>query len=139
MAKNISELLITKRFINMVNKFNEELKAFAKETEEEEPTLYEDIFLSFTLSNVRIEGDYFCYNYDGVEERELIWWFEDGVTDEWKAYDEGDYYCNVEEIKESIKFWKSCLRRAKRYWGTSGDKLDKIGEDYLNGKEEIEE
>lgn len=34
--KSISEKVITKRFLNMVAKFNEDLKAFAEESGEEE-------------------------------------------------------------------------------------------------------
>ncbi len=33
--KNLSEKVITKQFLNMVAKFNEDLKAFAKESGEE--------------------------------------------------------------------------------------------------------
>lgn len=32
----------------------------------------------------------------------------------------------IDSIPEYIKFWRACLRRAKRYWSMDGDKLDAI-------------
>lgn len=119
--------LITKRFINTINKFNEDLKAFAKQTDEEEPTLYESAFISFTLSNVRVEDDCFCYRYNGGECRDIIAYWDE---------EEEDYYCYVDTITDDIKFWRGCLRRAKRYWGMSCEELDSMQDRVLNGKEE---
>lgn len=134
--KSLAEKLITKRFINMVAKFNEELKELAKETEENPPTLYEDYFTSFTLFDVRVEGDEFVYNYDGSESRDPIFRMleEDEIED-----DEDDYFSYVEEIKRDIKFWRSCIRRAKKYWAMSCEELDAKEEAYLNGANDEEE
>ena len=134
-TKSISEKVITKRFINMVAKFNEELVSLAKETEENPPTLYEDYFTSFTLSDVRVEGDEVVYNYDGSESRDPIFRMleEDEIED-----DEYDYFSYVEEIKGDIKFWRSCIRRAKRYWAMSCEELEAKQECYLNGEENEE-
>lgn len=132
--KNISEKVITKRFLNMVAKFNDDLKAFAEESGEEEATLYEDICTFFTLSNVHIEGDYFVYNFDGEENRDLIY----RLCDAEESEEEGDYFSYVEEIKEDIKFWRACLRRAKKYLAMSGEELDAKEEAYLYGEGEEE-
>ena len=132
--KSISEKVITKRFLNMVAKFNEDLKAFAEESGEKEVTLYEDICTSFTLSNVHIEGEYFVYNFDGEENRDLIF----RLCDAEESEEEGDYFSFVEEIKEDIKFWRACLRRAKKYWAMSGEELDAKEEAYLYGEGEEE-
>ena len=110
---------ISKRHLNMMSKFNEDLKAWAATTEEPEAQLYEDAFTSFTLSNVRCENGNICYCYDGKE-------YSDPVV----LYDEEEdlYYEDegIDGIVESIKFWRSCLRRAKRYWSTDSDTLDAI-------------
>ena len=119
---------ISKRHLNMVSKFNEELKAWAATTDEPEAELYEDAYTSFTLSNLRCENGCLLYNYDGKEEREEIVQYDD---------EDGEYYevQGIDGIAEGIKFWRSCLRRAKRYWAMDTDTLDAI----QNGeKEDVE-
>ena len=110
---------ISKRHLNMVSKFNEELKAWAATTDEPEAELYEDAYTSFTLSNLRCENGCLLYDYDGKEEREEIVQFDE---------EEGEYYevQGIDGIAEGIKFWRSCLRRAKRYWAMDTDTLDAI-------------
>lgn len=119
---------ISKRHLNMVSKFNEELKAWAAATDEPEAELYEDAYTSFTLSNLRCENGCLLYNYDGKEEREEIVQYDD---------EDGEYYevQGIDGIAEGIKFWRSCLRRAKRYWAMDTDTLDAI----QNGEKEDEE
>ena len=109
---------IKKTHIKAVEKFNEELKAWAKETEEDEAILYEDANTSFTLSNVRLEDGDLLYTYDGREEKEVIVEYDDDDN----CYFELEY----EGIMDFIKFYRACLRRAKRYWAMDPDKLDKI-------------
>lgn len=110
---------ISKRHQNMVAKFNQDLEAFAKETDEAEATLYEDAYTDFTLSNVRLEDGNICYCYDGKEYSDPIVLFDE---------EDGEYYEDegIDGIVETIKYWRSCLRRAKRYWGMSGDTLEMI-------------
>ena len=110
---------ISKRHLNMVSKFNEELKAWAAATDEPEAELYEDAYTSFTLSNLRCENGCLLYNYDGKETREEIVQYDD---------EDGEYYevQGIDGIAEGIKFWRSCLRRAKRYWAMDTDTLDAI-------------
>lgn len=105
----------------MVVKFNKDLEDWAKTTGEDEPTLYEDINTFFTLSNMRLENGCLLYNYDGREEQEQIVLFDE---------DEQEYYelQGIDGIAEGIKFWRSCLRRAKRYWETDSDTLDKMSD-----------
>ncbi len=104
-----------------VEKFNAELEAWCKETGEDEAVLHEDAFISFTLSDVRIENGYLCYCYDGEEERE-----KEVLYDETTDY----YYENTdpESIMEYIKFWRSCLRRSRKYWSMDSETLDKIAD-----------
>ncbi len=116
--KNLNNY-ISKRHQTMVAKFNEELKAWAKTTGEKEAELYEDIYTSFTLSDMRLENGCLVYNYDGREEREQIVQEEDGEFYETEG---------IDGIAEGIKFWRSCLRRAKRYWETDPDTLDKMSD-----------
>ena len=110
---------IKKSTIKMVEKFNADLEAFRKETEEPVATLYEDANTSFTLSSVRVEEGRLKYTYDGKEEYEEALWVdeEDGSLSEREG---------IDSIPEYIKFWRACLRRAKGYWGMGGDKLDAI-------------
>lgn len=114
-------IYISKRHQNMVAKFNKDLEDWAKTTGEEEATLYEDVNTWFTLSNVRLENGCLLYNDDGREVREEIVQFDD---------EEGEYYEieGIDGIAEGIKFWRNCLRRAKRYWATDSDTLDKMSD-----------
>lgn len=121
---------ISKRHQNMVAKFNEDLKEWAKTTGEKEAELYEDIYTSFTLSDMRLENGCLVYNYDGREEREQIVQEEDGEFYETEG---------IDGIAEGIKFWRSCLRRAKRYWETDPDTLDKMSEGEIEDTEDNDE
>lgn len=124
---------IKKSHIRAVQKFNEELAAWAKETGEEEATLYEDANTSFTLSNIAISQDgQLFYDYDGKTEFEVIVRYDE---DE-KCYyeDEGS-----EGIMEYVKFWRACLRRAKRYWSMDSEKLDAIQDGEIEDDEEEED
>ena len=122
---------IAKRHINAVIKFNNELNEFAKETEEDAALLYEDAFTSFTLANVRIEDGFLVYDYDGREEREEIVHYDE---DEKEYYEE-----DIDGIAEWLKFYRACLRRAKRYWNTDTERLDKIQDGTIEDHDPEEE
>ena len=109
---------IKRDHIKAVETFNEELLAFAKETGENPPTLYEDPYTSFTLSDVRVENGDLLYNYDGKPETDRIVRYDD-ETDEF-------YESEYEGIMGTLSFWRKCLKRAKRYWSMDSDKLDAI-------------
>lgn len=109
---------IKKSHLRMVEKFNADLEAFRKETQEEAATLYEDQFTSFTLANIRVENGCLLYQYDGKDESEAIVRYDD---DE-KTYYEDD----IDGIAEWVKFWRKCLNRAKRYWSMDTETLDAI-------------
>lgn len=119
---------IKKSHLKMVDKFNSELEAFAQETGEEVATLWEDAYTDFTLSNIRVENGCLCYNYDGNEEcDQIVYQYEDT-----KEYYEEEY----QGIVDTIKFYRACLRRAKRYWAMDCDTLDAI---QSGEKDDIEE
>ena len=61
--------IIKKSHIKALEKFNQELIAFANYTQNYPPTLYEDMFTSFTLWNVYVKDGYLCYEYDGKMEK----------------------------------------------------------------------
>lgn len=119
---------IAKRHINAVIKFNNELNEFAKETGEDAVTLYEDAYTSFTLANVRIEDGFLVYDYDGREEREEMVHFDE---DEKEYYEE-----DIDGIAEYLKFWRSCFRRAKRYWTMDTERLDQIQDGTIEDQDE---
>lgn len=120
---------ISKRHQNMVIKFNKDLEEWAKTTGEEEAELYEDINTPFTLSNVRLENGNICYCYDGRD-------FSEPVV--YQDEDDGEFYEDegIDGIVESIKFWRNCLRRAKRYWATDPDTLDKMSDGKIEDTDE---
>lgn len=118
MAREDLNKYIKKGHIRAVEKFNEELKAWAKETGEDEATLYEDANTSFTLSDLRVEHGYLKYRYDGCDEKERI--VIEGPRE--GVYVETEY----DGIMDYVKFWRKCLKRAKRYWAMDPDWLDKI-------------
>ena len=122
---------IKKSHIKAVERFNEELKAWAKETGEKEATLYEDANTSFTLSDLCVERGKLFFNYDGSP---------DSVTVVVKDKLDGKYYEEegIDGIMEYIKFWRSCLRRAKRYWAMDPDLLDAIQDGETEDEEDEE-
>lgn len=125
-------LYIKQSHIKAVDKFNEELNAWAKETGECEATLYENAFTSFTLSNVRVEDGKLCYSQDGWEYKENMVRHDEETNEYWEEE-------VFDSIMDFIKFWRACLRRAKRYWSMDVDKLDRIQDGDVEDDEEEED
>ena len=122
---------IKKSHLRMVERFNADLEAFREYTGDAAAVLYEDAYTSFTLANVRVENGCFQYEYDGKLEQEAIV-LQDEDT---KEYYEEEY----DGISEWIKFWRACLRRAKRYWEMDTDTLDAIQSGEKEDNEDDEE
>lgn len=118
MGKRNLNNYIKKSHIRAVEKFNEELEAWTKETGENAATLYENANTSFTLANIHVENGWLKFDYDGQPDSVLV-----VVKDDL----EGEYYEeSLDGIMDYVKFWRKCLRRAKRYWAMDPDELDKI-------------
>ena len=98
---------ISQRHINAWVRFNEELEAFRKETESEYATLYEDAFTTREVKDFR------------MTKFGSLTWIEEGHAEQEFMYDEDD-------ARDWLKFWRCCLRRAKRYWSMDSDTLDAI-------------
>lgn len=122
---------IKKSHLKAVDKFSAELEEFRKETGEEAVTLYEDAFTSFTLSDIVVKEGRLYYKYDGRWESDAVVY----VDDETGEYYEDDLY----GIMDTLKFWRKCLRRAKRYWAMDTEKLDAIQEGEAEDTEEEED
>lgn len=111
---------ISNRHIKAWERFNNDLEAFAKEsdvTEADEVALYED---ANTTRNVR----YFKMTEDGI-----LTWTEDEEFNQETMYDEDD-------AKDWLSFWRSCLRRAKKYWSMDAVELDRLQDCETNDDEE---
>lgn len=122
---------IKKSHLRIVERFNADLEAFREYTGDAAAVLYEDAYTSFTLANVRVENGCLQYEYDGKLEQEAIV-LQDEDT---KEYYEEEY----DGISEWIKFWRACLRRAKRYWEMDTDTLDAIQSGEKEDNEDDEE
>lgn len=122
---------IKKSHLRMVERFNADLEAFREYTGDAAAVLYEDAYTSFTLAKVRVENGCLQYEYDGKLEQEAIV-LQDEDT---KEYYEEEY----DGISEWIKFWRACLRRAKRYWEMDTDTLDAIQSGEKEDNEDDEE
>ena len=108
-------MTLTSAQLKSIEKLNADLQAFAKETGEPVATLYEDAWTSYTLEGVKVKGNRLTFICDGRKETEAVY--------DW------------DEVKEWLKWWRQCLRRAKKYWATDPDTLDAIA----NGvKDDIE-
>ena len=118
MKTNLNDY-IKKSHIKAVEKFNDELKAWAKETGEKDPTLYEDAYISFTLSDITVEHGKMFFRYDGRPDSVTIV-MKDDLTGEYYE-DEG-----IDYIMEYVHFWRKCLNRAKKFWAMDPDHLDAI-------------
>lgn len=128
MAKVDLNKYIKKSHFKMVEKFNEELEAFRKETGDKLAELYEDAYTSFKLGTIRIENGMLRYRYDDGED------FDKVVL---RDPDTGEYYEEegMDSIPEIIKFYRRCLKRARRYWVMDVERLDAI----QNGEQEDED
>lgn len=119
---------IKKSHIKAVEKFAAELEAWRKETQEEVATLYEDAFTSFTLADISVKQGGLFYTYDGEVQ------FDNCVEQDEET---GDYYeVEFDGIMDSVKFWRACLRRAKRYWSMDTEKLDAIQDGEIEDQED---
>lgn len=98
---------ISQRHINAWVRFNDALDEFRKETGDDLAILYED---AYTTRNVK---DFQMTKFGSLT------WKEDDLIEQEFMYDEDD-------AREWLKFWKACLRRAKRYWAMDSDRLDAI-------------
>ena len=114
---DFEDALISARHIKAWEKFNEEVYAFAQETESDEATLYED---AFTTRNVK---DFW------MQSNGTLSWVEDGKREVEQMFDEDD-------AREWLSFWRANLRRAKRYWSMDVDTLDKIQDGTIEDEEE---
>lgn len=111
---------IGKRQIKAWEKFNEDLNAFALESEgsrEAVVTLYED---ALTTRNVR---DFM------ITKGGQLMWIEDGKQ-------ESETISDDEDSKDWLSFWRGCLRRAKRYWSMDAVELDRLQDCETNNSEE---
>ena len=122
---------IKKSHIKAVEKFAAELEEWRKETGEDEATLFEDAYTSFTLSNPRVENGCLLYHQDGVDFSENMVRFDEETGEYW----EDDM---MDSIMVYLKFWRACIRRAKRYWSMDVDKLDAIQNGDIEDDEEDE-
>jgi len=125
-------IFIKKSHLKALDKFKEELEAFRKETGEEVAVLYEDPFTSFKLGDIKVENGILSYRYDDGSSHERVV-LRDPDT---RKYYEVDY---MDGIMDFIKFWRKCLRRAKRYWAMDPDLIDKIQDGEIEDKEEEDE
>ena len=110
---------IKRSHLKAIDKLNEELRAFAEETGETPPTLYEDAFTPFTLWNIRVVNGVLLWDCDGKTESCKVVLYDD----EEQEYYEDDW---MDGIPQSIRFWKICLRKAKKYWSMDSETLDAI-------------
>ena len=130
MTKNLNDY-IKKSHIKAVERLDQDLKAFAKETGEDIATLYEDANTCFTLSGLSVENGKLCYMFDGRREEDVVV-EQDELTGE---YVEDELY----GIMDSVKFWRKCLNRAKHYWDMDSDKLDAIQNGEVEDDDEEED
>lgn len=132
MAKKNLNDYIKKSHIRALEKFKAELQAFSDETGEYPVTLYEDAYTSFKLYDIKLENGILDYGYDEGRSCDRIVRRDEDTR---KYYeDEGS-----ESIMEYVKFWRKCLRRAKRYWSMDSEKLDAIQDGEQEDDEEEED
>ena len=104
---------LSTRQLNAWQRFNEELNAFRTETGEDFAMLYED---AFTTRQVK--------DFQMTETGILTWWESETYRD--RVTQEREQMVNEEDSREWLNFWRSCLRKAKKYWSTDSETLDKI-------------
>ena len=115
MANRISD-----RMVKAFERFNADLKAFGEETGETFVTLYEDAFTTRRVANFRL---YKNGNLKWIE-------IETGQL----SREEVEVMMDDDDAKEWLSFW-----RAKRYWATDAETLDKIQEGEIEDITDSEE
>ena len=103
------------RLQRSIAKLNAELQAFAKETGEGvAPTLYEDAYTTYRVTNISItaNGKKLSYLYDFCDGRGF--------------FHQSETIAFYEDAADFINFWKAGLRRAKKYWSMDTEELDAI-------------
>ena len=120
MANRISD-----RMVKAFERFNADLKAFGEQTGETFVTLYEDAFTTRRVANFRL---YKNGNLKWIE-------IETGQLSREEVEQVFDDY----DAKEWLSFWRANLRRAKRYWATDAETMDKIQEGEIEDTTDSEE
>lgn len=123
---------IKKSHLRMVEKFKEDLEMFRQQTGDKVVELYEDAYTSFKLGDIKVENGILSYQYDDGRDFDRIV-LQDPDT---KEYYEDE---SLDSLPEIIKFWRKCLRRAKRYWSMDPDRLDKIQDGEIEDQDDEEE
>ena len=111
----------TDRLIKAFEKFNEDLKTFGEQTGEVFVTLYEDANTTRRVANFKLykNGKLKWVEMEDVyQDRQIIS----------RAMQEEYVHTDDDDIKESLDFWRTNLRRAKRYWAMDVETLDAIQE-----------
>jgi len=122
---------IKKSHLRMVEKFKEDLEMFRQQTGDKVAELYEDAYTSFKLGDIKVENGILSYQYDDGRDFDRIV-LQDPDT---KEYYEDE---SLDSLPEIIKFWRKCLRRAKRYWSMDPDRLDKIQDGEIEDQDDEE-
>ena len=117
MANRISD-----RMVKAFERFNADLKVFGEETGETFVTLYEDAFTTRRVANFRL------YKNGKLKWVEI----ETGQL----SREEVEQVFDDDDAKDWLSFWRSNLRRAKRYWSMNTETLDKIQDGEIEDKEE---
>ena len=120
MANRISD-----RMVKAFERFNADLKAFGEETGETFVTLYEDAFTTRRVANFRL------YKNGKLK------WIE--IETGQLSREEVEFMMDDDDAKEWLSFWRANLRRAKRYWATDAETLDKIQEVEIEDTTDSEE
>lgn len=110
----------TDRLIKAFEKFNEELEEFRLETGNEFAILYEDANTTREVKDFKL-----CKN-GNLKYKERSREFVKGWETALVTREETDTHFDDDDIRDSLKFWRANLRRAKKYWSMDTDILDKI-------------
>ena len=122
----------TDRLIKAFEKFNEDLKTFGEQTGEVFVTLYEDANTTRRVANFKLykNGKLKWVEIEDVyQDRQII-----GI-----AMQEEYVHTDDDDIKDTLKFWRANLRRAKRYWAMDAETLDKIQDGQVEDTTDTEE
>lgn len=110
------------RHVSAWMNFNRALDDFRDETGDDFATLYEDANTTRQVKNFRMSAD-------GTLTWQELDWLRGTITEEM------EHILGVDDGKEWLRFWRNCLKRAKRYWSLDAVELDRI----QDGEQEDEE
>lgn len=110
---------ITERHIKAWEKFNDELEAYRNDHSDDFAHLYEDAYTTRDVRNFKMTKT-------GILTWEENWQTFKGWSVVYELRKEREVMMDEDDAREWLKWWRACLRKAKKYDAMDIERLDAI-------------